>query len=146
MIRKSSKRHHRDESNERLLAVAMDEAFARILLTGRALEPDETPIYREQTAAFRRKFGREMGPDDPFFFDPDADTPQFRSPTDADYAIDFLARLMAEAGVDAAAIYAFKRTGGLFPSGAMPLDDRDLLEWNAAVYEYQKKLEETRNQ
>jgi hypothetical protein len=100
----------------------------------------------EQTAAFREKFGRDMGPDDPFFFDPDADTPQFRGPEDAGYAIDFLARLMAEAGVEPAAIYAFKRTGGLFPSSTMPLDQNDLDEWNAAVYEYQQRLDQTRKQ
>jgi hypothetical protein len=124
----------------------MDNAFARKLLTDRALVPDEIAVYREQTAAFRQKFGREMGPDDPFFFDPDADTPQFRGPQDAEFAIDFLSRLMAEAGVDSAAIYAFKRTGGLFPSATMPLNANDLLEWNAAVYEYQERLERSRKQ
>jgi hypothetical protein len=124
----------------------MDNAFARKLLIGRALDPDEIAVYHEQTTAFRQKFGREMGPDDPFFFDPHAETPQFRGPEDAEYAIDFLAQLMAEAGVDTAAIYAFKRTGGLFPSSAMPLDANDLLEWNAAVYEYQEKLDNTRKQ
>lgn len=124
----------------------MDNAFARKLLIDRALVPDEIAVYREQTAAFRQKFGREMGPDDPFFFDPDADTPQFRGPEDAEYAIGFLARLMAEGGGEAAAIYAFKRTGGLFPSCTMPLDAHDLLEWNAAVYEYREKLDHTRRQ
>jgi hypothetical protein len=124
----------------------MDNAFARKLLIDRALVPDEIEVYREQTTAFRQKFGREMGPDDPFFFDPDSDTPQFRGPEDAEFAIDFLSGLMAEAGVEAAAIYAFKRTGGLFPSNAMPLDANDLLEWNAAVYEYREKLDHTRKQ
>ena len=124
----------------------MDNAFARKLLIDRALVPDEIAVYREQTIAFRQKFGREMGQDDPFFFDPQSDTPQFRGPEDAEYAIDFLAHLMAEAGVEAAAIYAFKRTGGLFPSAAMPLDANDLLEWNAAVYEYQEKLDHNRKQ
>lgn len=124
----------------------MDNAFARKLMIDRALVPDEIAVYREQTTAFRLKFGREMGPDDPFFFDPQADTPQFRGPEDAEFAIDFLARLMAEAGVDAAAIYAFKRTGGLFPSASMTLDASDLLEWNAAVYEYQERLGHTRKQ
>jgi len=102
--------------------------------------PEDIDLYREQASAFREKFGREMGPEDPFFFDPDADTPQFRGPEDADWVLDFLARLMAETGIDAAAIYAFKRTGGLFPSATMPLNPQDLLEWNAAVYEYQEKL------
>jgi hypothetical protein len=30
---------------------------------------------REQREAFIKKFGREPRPDDPIFFDPDADTP-----------------------------------------------------------------------
>lgn len=37
--------------------------------------PESLVVYREQLAAFWRRFGREMGPDDPFFFDPEADTP-----------------------------------------------------------------------
>ena len=124
----------------------MDNALARKLLGSRTGVPEELEVYREQTRAFRRKFGREMGPDDPFFFDPDADTPQFRSPTDADYAIDLIASLMAQAGVDPAAIYAFKRTGGLFPSATMPLAPHDLIAWNAAIYEYREKLDQTRQQ
>lgn len=146
MIRKLRKPHHRLKSQERPAPDHMDNAFARKLLVERALIPDEIAVYREQTMAFRQKFGREMGPDDPFFFDPQADTPQFRGPEDAEFAIEFLARLMAEAGVDAAAIYAFKKTGGLFPSGTMALDANDLLEWNAAVYEYQEKLDHSRKQ
>jgi hypothetical protein len=31
--------------------------------------------FAEQEAAFRAKFGRDMGPEDPVFFDPDADEP-----------------------------------------------------------------------
>ena len=29
----------------------------------------------EQLKSFKEKFGREMGPDDPIFFDPDCDVP-----------------------------------------------------------------------
>jgi len=118
----------------------MDNALARKLLGSKSQVPEEIPIYRDQTAAFRRKFGRDMGPDDPFFFDPDADTPRFRSPSDADYAIDWIARLMVEAHVDPAAIYAFKRTGGLIPTASLSLLPHELVEWNAAIYEYHEKL------
>jgi hypothetical protein len=124
----------------------MDKGFARKLLHSDPVRPNDTDIYRKQTEAFRRKFGREMGPDDPFFFDPEADTPQFRSPKDADIAIDLLARLMGEAGVDPAAIYAFKKTRGLFPSPALPLSAQERVEWNAAVYEYNERLRTGRNQ
>ena len=30
---------------------------------------------RQQLESFRKKFGREAGPDDPLFFDPDCDVP-----------------------------------------------------------------------
>src|SRR5215472_16426189 len=94
----------------------MDKAYARKLFRTGSPEPEAADVYREQLSAFHRKFGREMGPDDPFFFDPDSDTPQFRSPNDAGHAISVIAEIMGRAGVDAAAIYAFKRTGGLFPT------------------------------
>jgi hypothetical protein len=97
--------------------------------------------YRAQLAAFRRKFGREMGPDDPFFFDPDADTPQFRSPSDARHAIDVMAEMLGQAGVDAALIHAFKRTGGLFPTVTRRLSYEESIEWNAALDEYHAQLE-----
>ena len=41
-----------------------------IKLTARAAE-----ILRQQLDAFRKKFGREPGPGDPVFFDPDAHEP-----------------------------------------------------------------------
>jgi hypothetical protein len=97
-------------------------------------------VYREQLARFRRKFGREMGPDDPFFFDPDADTPEFRCPSDAGFAIAAIAAIMGQAGVDASAIYAFKRTGGLFPTESRRLNYAEMVEWDAAVKEYRERL------
>jgi hypothetical protein len=118
----------------------MDKRVARKLMKTRTPTAAELEIYREQRLAFRRKFGRDMGPDDPFFFDPEADTPQFRSPRDADYALTMLARLMGEAGVDPAAIYAFRRTRGLFPTSRMRLTRDQMVEWNAAIGEYESKL------
>ena len=50
----------------------MDNAFAQKLFQVQAVSSREFEVYRGQTSAFRRKFGREMRPDDPFFFDPDA--------------------------------------------------------------------------
>lgn len=52
-----------------------------------------------QQKAFREKFGRDMGPDDPVFFDPDADEP---TPTDA-----------------AAMSEEIRRTAGQMPDGEM---------------------------
>ena len=39
------------------------------------LPPEAVQAIRQQVESFREKFGRDMGPDDPVFFDPDADEP-----------------------------------------------------------------------
>jgi len=121
----------------------MKNGFFTTPLQNRSPNPEDLDVYREQLDAFRRKFGREMGPDDPFFFDPDISTPQFRSPCDAARAIDLLAELMAQASVEPSAIYAFKRTNGIFPTSAgLRLDE--LAEWNAAIREYNDQLARVR--
>jgi hypothetical protein len=97
-------------------------------------------VYRKQIQAFRRKFGRDMRPDDPFFFDPNVPSPQFRNAEDAQIAIDLLAELMGEAGINPEAIYAFKATGGLFPGEDSAFSPDHEAEWNAAVREYKDKL------
>ena len=102
--------------------------------------------YRKQIRAFRRKFGREMRADDPFFFDPDQPTPQFRDPSEAQAAMELLMELMAEAGVEPEAIYAFNATGGLFPTDDEPFTEEQQAEWTAAVREYREKLARTRPQ
>ena len=40
------------------------------------MTPEVVEAMREQRQAFIDNFGREPGPGDPVFFDPDADTPQ----------------------------------------------------------------------
>ncbi len=101
--------------------------------------PKESDVYRRQTMAFRRKFGRDMGPDDPFFFDPDADAPRFRSPQDAGYVLEKLAEMLRQSGADAAHVYAFHKTGGLLPPGTVKLTLREIAEWKAAVAEYRRR-------
>lgn len=64
-----------------------------------------------QMAAFREKFGREPGPDDPLFFDPDADepTPLTREHFD-DMMLD-LAERAVEMGIDPAFVHAWREVG-----------------------------------
>jgi hypothetical protein len=118
----------------------MDNGFARRLFHNRSVKLKDLAVYRRQLRAFRKKFGREMRPDDPFFFDPAADKPQVRAPEYADEALVLLMELMGEAGVDAAAIYAFRKTRGLFPTPARPLTGDETEEWTAAVEEYHSLL------
>jgi hypothetical protein len=44
------------------------------------LAPEAKEVIERQEEAFKLKFGRDIGPDDPIFFDPEADTPQPFSP------------------------------------------------------------------
>ncbi len=122
----------------------MRNGFARALFENQPRNPEELEIYRAQLDAFQRKFGRAMGPDDPFFFDPDAETPQFRGPRDADEILERMAELMTQAGVDAASVYAFKRTHGLFPALGPPFSHDELAEWTAALREYHERIESGR--
>jgi hypothetical protein len=108
--------------------------------------PQPMPAYRRQVEAFRRKFGREMAPDDPFFFDPGADTPQFRPPDDAGLALNVLVELMADAGLDPEFLYAVKRTGGLLPTPKNVLPADEQREWDAAISEYRTLLRRARKQ
>jgi hypothetical protein len=42
------------------------------------LSPQIMEALKTQRKAFRKKFGRDPGPGDPMFFDPDEDTPKPR--------------------------------------------------------------------
>jgi hypothetical protein len=61
-----------------------------------------------QRAAFVAKFGREPGPGDPIFFDPDADTPQ---PYPEARMVAEMVISMTRAGVPERLIYSYVRTG-----------------------------------
>jgi hypothetical protein len=40
------------------------------------MSPEVARAMKKQLKAFRKKFHRDPGPNDPIFFDPDADSPQ----------------------------------------------------------------------
>ena len=104
----------------------------------------EIPINSEvqeallrQRELFVEKFGREPGPDDPVFFDPDADTPQ---EIDPEKVTKLMTEAMAAAGLDPALIYAYRQTGLLVTEQAydsLPAEVRE--EWDAAIAEYNEK-------
>ncbi len=76
------------------------------------LDDQSREIINRQLDAFRKKFGREPSPEDPIFFDPDADTPE---PYDPEKFRKGWSELMDEA-LRSAAIppelaYAAKKTG-----------------------------------
>jgi hypothetical protein len=65
-------------------------------------------ILQRQLKAFRKKFGRDPGPGDPIFFDPDAETPQH---LDADEMGRQVVMIMKNAGIRPELAYAYQKPG-----------------------------------
>ncbi len=92
-----------------------------------------------QLEAFRKKFGRDPSPDDPIFFDPDAEEPVPLNPQQ--YEQDMI-ETMAQAGINPAFIYAFRRTGRIVTeSNKHRLTEKELRRWNDAISEYEHKVD-----
>jgi len=104
------------------------------------LSPEDSELFRKvmrtEELVFREKFGREMGPDDPIFFEHDADTPQ---PMSAESYTQRLAEACEAAGIAPRLAYAVKKTGLI-----MGEENRDRFSeeqrraWDDAVAEYDK--------
>src|SRR5215831_20461518 len=92
-------------------------------------------IIEAQLERFRAKFGRDWGPDDPVFFDPDAAEPVPMSAVKIEAEV---VEVMRKTGTPPQIIYAYKRTGGLLLTEDMrehwPLDR--VKEWDDAINEY----------
>ncbi len=98
------------------------------------VDADQAAALEAQVRRFEEKFGRPPGPDDPLFFDPDADEPQPVSLTGLE--TETVAMLEA-AGICPAWIYAYQNTGGLLPrpDGSF-VSARDQAEWDEAISRY----------
>ena len=72
------------------------------------MSPEMEEMLEEQERKFIEKFGRKPSPDDPIFFDPDADTPQ---PLSEEKIKEVFIDAMNKAGIDEKRIRAFKKTG-----------------------------------
>lgn len=94
-------------------------------------------ILLAQRDAFRQKFGREPGPDDPVFFDPAADRP---APMNDEVVDQWLLEALQKAGVDRALIHAYQKTGRLVTvDNKRFLTKRELKEWTDAVLEWRRR-------
>jgi hypothetical protein len=99
-------------------------------------------VIKEQTEAFRRKFGREMSLQDPLFFDPDADLPMPLSDENHEQLIEEVTAVMEEAGIHPAHVYAFRKTGRMVSEDNRErLSAAELKEWHAALKEYERKTD-----
>ena len=112
--REASRRERLAEEHARLINERWsDPDFARRERDADGNEWIQVPEFvmealRDQRRQFVEKFGREPGPGDPLFFDPDADTPQQITP-EKDFA-DFRA-VVRKAGVDEAYADAYEELG-----------------------------------
>lgn len=101
------------------------------------ISPEVSAAFKEQREAFHRKFGRDPGPDDPVFFDPDADTPE---PLEMDPIRRLVVDAMVQAGTKPEVVYAFSKTGLIVTDMNQDnLSLEQLAEWDAAIAEYQEQ-------
>ena len=101
--------------------------------------PDEVfEALKRQAEAFEEKFGRPPGPNDPIFFNPDSDVPEFMSERQiAEYGA-AVGDVMRRAGVDPAKVYAYEKTGFIATEqNWLLLDAGQRQEWKDAVAEYE---------
>lgn len=102
------------------------------------LAPEEAEMFekvmRTENQVFREKFGREMGPDDPLFFDHDADTPQ---PMSKEGIRQMLVDGAEDAGFPPRSIYAIRKTGLVMDEHNRDrFSEEQRRAWDDAVAEY----------
>jgi hypothetical protein len=97
--------------------------------------PEDLEALRQ---AFRERFGRDPGPDDPVFFDPSAEDPRA---LDQDGEALFTAMsdmAMRRAGIDSSLIYASHKTGLIVTEwNRDQLSPDDQADWIEAIFEYE---------
>jgi len=91
-------------------------------------------ILDEQRRRFVTKFHREPGPDDPIFFDPEANEPASIS---AERFDDFMVAALKLADIRPEFAYAMRKTGLIVTEDNSSLFSKeDLTEWSSAIREY----------
>jgi len=96
------------------------------------MTPEMHAMLLARREAFRKKFGRDPGPGDPVFFDPDADQPTKFS------AVRIRAKMleaMRKAGTPPHIIYAYEKTDLLLTKDS-PASPSDRKAWNDAIDDY----------
>ena len=98
------------------------------------MNPETMAIVQSQIQKFREKFGREPGPNDPLFFNPEALKPE---PFRIDEFQEETEKAMVLAGIRPEIIYAFRKTGLVVTEdnyGKLPKSAQ--VEWTLAMEEY----------
>ena len=104
------------------------------------IDSEVEAALRQQLELFRKKFGRDPGPENPVFFDPDAASPQLLDPDRIGAEI---AEAMGKAGIEPAKIYAYRKTGLLVTrENWHSMSAADKLAWEQALLEYDERVSE----
>jgi hypothetical protein len=124
---------------EALRTLALELGYPQVITRDRTtipLDAGATAMLRELAERFEEKFGRPPGPDDPVFFDPDADEPTPVSALDLERSG---TEMLEALGISPAWIYANQHTEGLLPrpDGTFR-SDKDRAEWDEALTRYQR--------
>lgn len=100
------------------------------------LSPQMMEVLEQQRELFRQKFGRDPRPEEPVFFNPEADQPEFLSMSVIESAtVEFLKAMK----VDPAFVHAYILTGLLVTEDNVHLFTQDEIEdWTDAVIEYRQ--------
>lgn len=120
-----------------LITLAFELGHRQVITRDRKvipLEPGGADLIQAQIHAFEEKFGRPPGPEDPIFFDPDADEPRPARLADMEqYTTD----LLQAAGISGAWIYAYQHTDGLLPRPDGTFNsDADRRDWDEQIDRY----------
>ncbi len=95
----------------------------------------------EQKRLFREKFGREPGPEDPLFFNPESAVPEFLSIESQDETWRALVQAAGESVMNPALVCAMNKTGRIVSEQNLRfLTDADLQAWNDAVDQYHQMI------
>ena len=101
------------------------------------LNAEAQRLIQQRRRKFREKFGREPRPEDPLFFDPDAEIPQPISEAQQDESMAQILSAAGRAGIRPELIYAMKKTGRMVTQWNQDLlTDQELQEWQEAIGEY----------
>jgi len=103
------------------------------------MTPELKEVLKGQRKLFIRKFSREPVPDDPVFFDPDANTPQFITGQRVEQLVEEVVQAMRKAEIDERYIYAYRKTGLFITEENVDLmTPEELEEFEEAIREYER--------
>jgi hypothetical protein len=111
------------------------------------LSAEEAALFKRQRQRFIDKFGREPGPNDPVFFDEDADTPQVPPESVQDERWAEMVELIRKAGAPPEVLHAMRRTERIITSPrwfvlpGVPTNEHHMMpdeieEWETAMLEW----------